>query len=122
MSLLGNILWLLLGGLIIGGLYIIAGLLCCVTIIGIPFGIQLMKIGAFTLMPFGSEPEFGKGEPGCINMVFNILWIVCGWLEIAMLHLVVGGILCITIIGIPFGLQHFKIAKLSMFPFGQHSV
>lgn len=119
MSLLGNILWFLLGGFLLGVGYIIAGLLFCVTIIGIPFGYQLMKIGVYCFCPFGRDTEFRTNEPGCINLALNIAWILCGWLEIAMCHLVIGAILCVTIIGIPFGLQHFKIAKLSLFPFGQ---
>ena len=119
MSLIGNILWFLLGGFFIGMGYIVAGLLFCITIIGIPFGYQLMKIGVYTFLPFGKSSSFGSGEPGCLSLAFNVLWIALGWWEIALCHLVVGGVLCITIIGIPFGLQHFKIAKLSCFPFGQ---
>ena len=121
MSILGNILWFILGGVELGLCYIIMGLVFCVTIIGIPFGIQLMKIGVYTFFPFGREPKFKNGDIGCLNLGFNILWIVFGWIELAICHLIVGGILCITIIGIPFGLQHFKIAKFSMLPFGQRS-
>ena len=73
----------------------------------------------FCFWPFGNDTDFRVGEPGCINLALNIIWIVCGWVEIALCHLVIGAILCITIIGIPFGKQHFKIAKLSLFPFGQ---
>jgi len=119
MSCLGNIIWFVFGGFLIGAGYIFAGLIFCLTIIGIPFGYQLIKIGFYTFCPFGSDPEFGTSEPGCLSTIFNIIWIVLGWWEIAIAHLVVGLILCITIIGIPFGMQHFKIAKLSAFPFGQ---
>lgn len=119
MSLLGNILWFILGGFLLGLLYILIGVLYCITIIGIPFGYQLMKIGVYVMWPFGRSIEFDKGEPGCLSMAFNIIWILCGWLELALMHIVIGCILCITIIGIPFGIQHFKIAKLAFLPFGQ---
>ena len=119
MSLLGNILWFILGGFLLGLLYILIGVLYCITIIGIPFGYQLMKIGVYVMWPFGRSIEFDKGEPGCLSMAFNIIWILCGWLELALIHVVIGCILCITIIGIPFGIQHFKIAKLAFLPFGQ---
>lgn len=119
MSLLGNILWFILGGFLMGLGYIFAGLLYCITIIGIPFGYQLMKIGIYVMCPFGRSIELDKGEPGCLSMAFNIIWVLCGWLELALMHIVIGCILCITIIGIPFGIQHFKIAKLAFLPFGQ---
>jgi uncharacterized membrane protein YccF (DUF307 family) len=119
MSLLGNILWFILGGFLLGLLYILIGVLYCITIIGIPFGYQLMKIGVYVMWPFGRSIEFDKGEPGCLSMAFNIIWVLCGWLELALMHIVIGCILCITIIGIPFGIQHFKIAKLAFLPFGQ---
>lgn len=119
MSLLGNILWFILGGFLLGLLYILIGVLYCITIIGIPFGYQLMKIGIYVMWPFGRSIEFDKGEPGCLSMAFNIIWVLCGWLELALMHIVIGCILCITIIGIPFGIQHFKIAKLAFLPFGQ---
>lgn len=119
MSLLGNILWLVLGGFLLGMGYIFLGLIYCLTIIGIPFGYQLMKIGLYAMCPFGRDVEFGAGQPGCLSIVFNIIWIFFGWLELAIAHLIIGAILCITVIGIPFGLQHFKIARLAFFPFGQ---
>lgn len=119
MSFIGNIAWLLLGGLITAVMYILAGLLLCITIIGIPFGVQLMKIGFFALWPFGREMGFGEGQPGCVSTVLNVIWILCGWWEIALVHAVCGIIFCITIIGIPFGKKHFEIAMTSFFPFGQ---
>ena len=112
-------MWFLLGGFLFGLLYIIAGLLFCFTLIGIPFGYQLMKIGMYCFCPFGREICFRAGEPGCLNVLLNIIWILCGWIGLAIFHFVLGVALCITIIGIPFGLQHFKIAALSLFPFGQ---
>jgi len=98
--------------------YFIVGLLFCITIIGIPFGVQLMKFAAFALSPFGKNPEFPKGNMGCLTLGFNILWIVFGWWEIAIMHFIFGCLFCITIVGIPFGVQHFKLAKLSLLPFG----
>lgn len=120
MSIIGNLLWFVLGGFLLGLGYIFIGLLFCMTIIGIPFGYQLMKIGLYAMCPFGREIEFGAGEPGCLSLFFNIVWILCGWLELAICHLVIGALLCITVIGIPFGLQHFKIARLAFLPFGQN--
>lgn len=119
MSLIGNILWLILGGFILGLGYILIGLIFCLTIIGIPFGYQLIKIGIYAMLPFGKTIEFDKGEPGCISIVFNVIWILFGWIELAIAHLIIGIVLCITIVGIPFGLQHFKIARLAFMPFGQ---
>ena len=119
MSLIGNIIWLILGGLLTSVLYIFAGLLFCITIIGIPFGIQLIKIGIYAFWPFGRELSFGKGEPGCLSTIGNVIWIVCGWWEIAIVHLVCGLVFCITIVGIPFGRKHFHIAITSLLPFGK---
>lgn len=117
MKVLGNILWALLGGLVIFLLYIAAGLIACITIIGIPFGVQLWKIGYLSLFPFGKEVEFDQ-KPGCLTMGFNVLWILTGWWEVALMHLLFGCICAITIIGIPFAKQHFKMMKMSFMPFG----
>lgn len=122
MKFLGNIAWLVLGGFITSALYIIFGLLFCITIIGIPFGWQLMKIGMYAFWPFGREMEFGVGEPGCLSMAGNIIWVLGGWWEIALIHVFCGLVFCITIVGIPFGMKHFSIAKASLFPFGQSNV
>ncbi len=119
MNLIGNILWFFLGGFITAVMYFICGLVLCITIIGIPFGVQLFKFGIFSLMPFGhtvtEKPEFS----GCLSIGFNLIWILFGWWEIAVVHAVFGLIFCITIIGIPFGIQHFKIALYSVLPFGR---
>ena len=119
MNALGNIFWLIFGGLIIAIIYYIVGLLLCVTIIGIPFGVQLFKLGTYALWPFGREMVLGPNEPGCLSIVMNLLWILLGWWEIALIHLVCALICCITIVGIPFGVQHFKMAISSIFPFGR---
>lgn len=119
MKFLGNILWLLLGGLVTAIMYWLAGLLTCCTIIGIPFGVQLFKIGLFAFWPFGHQLENNAESGGCLQNVFNVLWVLCGWWEIALVHFFFGIIFCITLVGIPLGKQHFKIAIGSFFPFGK---
>ena len=119
MKTLGNILWLVLGGLLTALGYCLAGLLLCITIIGIPFGVQLFKFGRFALWPFGHEMVFKPEEPGCLSIVMNVVWVLLGWWEIALVHAAFGLLLCITIVGIPWGVQHFKIAIGSLLPFGK---
>ena len=119
MKTFGNIVWLILGGLLIALIYYLVGLVMCITIIGIPFGIQLFKLGTYALSPFGRELVYKPQEPGCLSVMMNIIWILLGWWEIALIHLVCGLIFCITIIGRPFGLQHFKMALNSILPFGK---
>lgn len=119
MKFLGNILWLLLGGLIIALYYFFVGLLFCITIIGIPFGLQLMKIGSFALWPFGHEAVSDTNDGGCLAILMNVLWILFGGIEIALLHVTFGVICCLTIVGIPFGMQHFKMTILALVPFGK---
>lgn len=119
MKFLGNILWLVLGGLLIALYYWIVGLVTCLTIIGIPFGIQLIKMGTFALFPFGHDVQPGPNDSGCLAILMNVIWILVGGVEIAMLHLFFGLLCCISIVGIPFGLQHFKMAFLALVPFGK---
>lgn len=119
MRFLGNIIWLLLGGLIAALIYFIAGLLLCITIIGIPFGLQLFKFGSYALWPFGREVVDGPNSPGCLSIIMNLVWILLGWWEIALVHLFFGLLFCLTIVGIPFGIKHFKMAFISVFPFGK---
>ena len=119
MKTLGNIIWLIMGGLVIALIYFAVGVLMCITIVGIPFGVQLFKLGEYALWPFGRELVDKPNEPGCLSIVMNLLWILLGWWEIAAIHLVCGLILCVTIIGIPWGLQHFKMAISAIFPFGK---
>lgn len=119
MKFLGNILWFLLGGFIVSIYYFIVGLLFCITIIGIPFGLQLIKLAGFALWPFGHDIESDTNDGGCLSVIMNVIWILVGGIEIAMLHLTFGVVLCLTIIGIPFGIQHFKMALLALIPFGK---
>ena len=117
-----NILWLVLGGVVTAVEYIVASVGMMVTIIGIPFGIQLIKMGTFALWPFGHEVQPGPSDDGCLSLLMNVVWILVGGIEITMLHLTFGVICSITIIGIPFGIQHFKMALLALVPFGKKIV
>lgn len=118
MKTIGNILWFVLGGIWLALGYAIGGLVMCLTIIGIPFGIQSFKLAGLALWPFGYTTTMGKSG-GCLEVVFNVLWLVLfGW-AIFVAHLVLGAVLCLTIIGIPFGIQAFKISTLALWPFGR---
>lgn len=119
MKFLGNLIWLLLGGLITAVEYLIASLLMMITIVGIPFGLQTLKLGMLALWPFGHKVTDNGNSGGCLNLVMNILWLILGGLCICVTHLFFGLLLCITIIGIPFGRQHFKLAALALTPFGK---
>lgn len=122
MSLFMNLLWLLFGGLFIALEYLISSLLMMITIIGIPFGIQTLKMAVLALMPFGKEVHSCPDSGGCLSLVMNVLWIFLGGIWICLSHLALGILLCITIIGIPFGRQHFKLAGLALTPFGKEIV
>lgn len=115
MRFIGNILWLLLCGLLLALLWLLTGLLWCVTIVGIPVGVQCFKFASLSLWPFGRDVLFSNGS---ISFLMNVLWLIFGGLEIALTATVIGLIFCVTIIGIPFGRQCFKIAKLALMPFG----
>lgn len=120
MSLLGNVLWILLGGGIFLFLeYLFGGVLLCVTIIGIPFGVQCMKLALLALLPFGREVVEGESHAGCLSVVMNVLWILFGGIWITLTHLLFGLLCAITIIGIPFAKQHVKLAALALAPFGK---
>lgn len=118
MNLIGNILWLIFGGFAVFLEYMLSGLVLCMTIIGIPFGIQCFKIGMLTLFPFGQKIKTSSSA-GVTSFFFNILWIIFAGFWIALTHLFFGILLAITIIGIPFAQQHFKLMKLSFTPFGK---
>jgi uncharacterized membrane protein YccF (DUF307 family) len=118
MRFLGNLIWLVFGGLLACLGYWLAGLLLCLTLVGIPFGLQSFKLGTAILWPFGRDIVPGEGADSVLRILFNFVWIVLfGW-EIAIAHLVFGLIFFVTIIGIPFGVQHFKLARLAIWPFG----
>ena len=115
MSILGNILWFVFGGAISGLSWCLAGVLWCISIVGIPVGLQCFKIAGLTFFPFGKEVIYGGGAG---SLLLNVFWIILSGLPMALEHLVFGAILCVTIVGIPFGLQQFKLAKLALMPFG----
>ena len=121
MNLIGNIIWVIFGGILLSLGYLFGGLVLCLTIVGIPFGVQIMKLGMFALWPFGGEVVQNKTPMGCVSILLNVLWIIFGGIEVAIGHLTMGVIFCITIIGIPFGMQHFKLMVLALMPFG-HTV
>jgi len=117
MSWLGNLIWLIFGGFFAAIGYILGGLATCLTIIGIPFGIQSIKLGLASLAPFGKELVPSTAQPGFLRIVFDIIWLLLfGW-EIALVHLSSAAILAITIIGIPFAIQHVKLVPVALFPF-----
>lgn len=116
-NLLGNIIWWIFGGLATAAEYFSVGLTLCVTIIGIPFGLQCFKLGLLMLFPFGSKAEITNDR--ALSCLGNALWFIPGVI-IALTHLLFGIILCITIIGIPWGTKHFKLAKVALSPFGRN--
>ena len=122
MSVLGNVIWLLFGGLAIAIEYFVAGVLLCLTIVGIPFGYQIFKLGLFALLPFGQKSIYVESGSGCLSLIMNILWIILGGIWISLTHLFFGVLLCITIIGIPFGMQHFKLMAMAFTPFGRRII
>ncbi len=122
MNTLGNVLWLLLGGLVTALEYLVASILLMATIIGIPFGLQTIKFSLLALWPFGRTIIGASSPSGCLATLMNILWILLGGIWISLTHLVFGILLYLTIIGIPFGRQHFKLASLALAPFGKRVV
>ena len=119
MTILGNLIWIICGGFLISAYYAVMGIVFCITIIGIPFGVQLLKMAGFALCPFGRNVRCDTRDMGCLSILMNIIWIVLGGIEICLMHVGFGGFLCITIVGIPLGIQHFKMALLALAPFGQ---
>ena len=115
MNVILNILWILCGGLISAISWCFAGLACCITIIGIPLGLQCFKFAGLSLAPFGKDVKYGGGA---MSLIANIIWIIFCGIPMAIENCFFGFLWCITIIGIPYGLQFFKIAKLSLAPFG----
>lgn len=125
MRLLLNILWIVLGGgLLIWLEYILGGLLLCLTIVGIPFGLQCFKIAGLGLLPFGKD--IGSGEPaavsGFVRILLNIVWLVFAGIWIFLSHISLAAAAAVTIIGIPFALQHLKLALLALSPFGKRVI
>jgi len=122
MSFLGNLIWLVFGGFLVFIEYMVAGFLLCLTIIGIPFGIQAFKLASLALWPFGTTIGMKSYAPGCLSTIMNLIWLLIGGIWIALTHLVFGILLGITIIGIPWAKQHFKLVSLALTPFGREIV
>jgi uncharacterized membrane protein YccF (DUF307 family) len=118
MNLLLNIIWLVFGGFIVVLAYLLGGLLLCITIIGIPFGIQCFKLAGLALSPFGREVREKEPPSGAIAVIMNIIWIILPGLELAVFHLVMALLFAITIIGLPIAAQHLKMTRLALIPFG----
>jgi uncharacterized membrane protein YccF (DUF307 family) len=118
MRLLGNIIWFILGGFFSFLAYIWGGFLLCLTIIGIPWGLQALKIGIAHLTPFGKSVVPIKSSIPVLSFLLNIIWLLFAGIWIAIAEFVLGLLLCITILGIPFGIQHFKPMRLALYPFG----
>lgn len=119
MRLIGNILWFFLGGILLGGAWLLAGIVWCATIIGIPWGLQCFKFARLMFAPFGKEIIYGGGVG---SFLLNIVWLLVSGLPLAIWSCVLGLILCVTVVGIPLGLQCFKYARLALMPFGSRVV
>ena len=122
MNTLGNLIWFIFGGFIVALQYLLSSLVLMITIVGIPFGIQNLKFAQLALWPFGKEVVSKPESGGCLLLIMNIIWIIVGGLSIALTHVIFGIFFTITIIGIPFGRQHFKLAGLALTPFGKEIV
>ena len=122
MNLFGNIIWLIFGGLFAAFGYLIGGVLLCLTIIGIPWGLQCFKLAGLVLWPFGKNVINDGSSTGCLSVLCNVIWILTGGFYTAVIHIFMGIILSITIIGIPWGRQHFKLVEISLMPFGKRIV
>jgi uncharacterized membrane protein YccF (DUF307 family) len=119
MKFLGNIIWLVFGGFAVAIEYFVASIALMLTIIGIPFGLQTIKLGILALWPFGSEVVQSQPPTGCLSTIMNIIWFFVGGFWIMLTHILFGVLFYITIIGIPWGNQHFKLAGLALTPFGR---
>jgi uncharacterized membrane protein YccF (DUF307 family) len=121
MNLFGNLIWLIFGGLMAAFGYFLGGIVLCITVIGVPWGLQCFKLAGLVLWPFAKK-VISEDNMGCLNVFFNLIWILCGGLYTAIVHIVMGAILCLTVIGIPWGKQHFKLIEISLMPFGKRII
>ena len=120
--LLNALVWLVFGGFLAALGYFFGGLVLCITVIGMPWGLQCFKLAALVLWPFGKKVISDTNNTGCLSMLFNIIWLICGGLYTALVHIVMGLLLSITVVGIPWGRQHFKLVEISLMPFGKRIV
>ncbi len=114
MRFLGNLIWLIFGGLIAAVINFVCGLVLCLTLIFIPFGLQYFKFARLTLTPFGQHVDADISR----HLILNVIWLAFGGAASAICFFLIGAILCVTLIGIPFGIQFFKLMRLSVAPFG----
>ncbi len=122
MNLIGNLIWLIFGGLWSALGYVVGGFVLCITVVGIPWGLQCFKLAGVVLWPFGKQIVPKPGGTGCLSIFCNIIWLLCGGLYTAFVHLIFAGLLFITIIGIPFARQHIKLMELSFMPFSRNVI
>ena len=122
MNAIGNLLWIILGGFIIFILYLFGSFILMLTIVGIPFGVQTLKLAVLSLLPFGKEVRQGERAGGCLYLLMNVIWLLVAGIEIAIFHALLALLFAITIIGIPFAVQHIKLAYLALVPFGNDIV
>ncbi|HUP43841.1 MAG TPA: YccF domain-containing protein [Thermoanaerobaculia bacterium] len=122
MATVGNILWFVLGGFLIAFGYLLGGVLLCLTIVGIPFGVQAFKLARAVAAPFGTKIVEREGASGCVPVALNVIWILLPGLELAVIHLVLAILLGVTIVGLPFARQHLKLVPLALMPFGRDIV
>ena len=122
MNTIGNLIWIIFGGFIIFLLYLFGSIVMFMTIVGIPFGIQTLKLAVLSLAPFGKDIRQGQRAGGCLYIIMNVIWIIFAGIEIAITHAVLAILFAITIVGIPFANQHIKLAALALMPFGNDIV
>ncbi|HHT33437.1 MAG TPA: YccF domain-containing protein [Bacteroidales bacterium] len=122
MKTLGNIIWVVFGGIFIAIEYVLGSVALMITIIGIPFGLQSLKLAEVALWPFGKKVKHRESTSGCLSLLMNVIWLFVGGFPIMLTHLLFGLLFYITIIGIPFGNQHFKLMRLALTPFGKEIV
>jgi uncharacterized membrane protein YccF (DUF307 family) len=122
MNTLSNLVWLIFGGFLAALGYLLGGIVLCITIIGIPWGLQCFKLAELVFWPFGKKVISDSSNAGCLAILCNIVWLIFGGVYTALVHLVMGLLLYITIIGIPWGQQHFKLIEISLLPFGKKVV
>ena len=118
MNLLLNIIWLIFGGFIVVLAYVLGAVVLCITIIGIPFGVQCFKLAGLAIAPFGQEIREKEPPGGCLAVIMNVIWIILPGLELALFHLFMAAVFAITIIGLPIAAQHLKMTRLALLPFG----
>jgi uncharacterized membrane protein YccF (DUF307 family) len=118
MNLFLNIIWLILGGFIVVIAYLLGGIILCITIIGIPFGIQCFKLAGLAAAPFGREIREKEPPGGAVAIIMNVIWIILPGLELATFHLIMALLFGVTIVGIPLAAQHLKMTRLALLPFG----